>query len=262
MSTKTEPVRLTEDEKKLDTKNYILNPSTKKYIKRDSDVGKQLINGEIVPKSLTSTELLELAVETLQKANPSVITNSFIKNSFKDIISDLPRNFPSVWGGKGKKKQPPGKPKGPSNAYIFFGSEVRESIKAANPGVSNTSKKEDTSITSLIGEKWNKLKNKKKYEDMAKADKERYEVEMKVWESKNPEFARSSTKKSEIVKKKNSYLMYSDEHFQKLKDKNPKMTPKEVTALLRSNWKSVEDSEKKKYKDMANEYNKNLKTDT
>ena len=58
---------------------------------------------------------------------------------------------------------------------MFFGKEVRAKMKEENPQVAVTAK--------LLGEMWAKLdeREKEKYEQMAKEDRERYTEEMRAF---------------------------------------------------------------------------------
>ena len=81
---------------------------------------------------------------------------------------------------KGKKdksekedKKDKNKIKKPLGPYILFGKEERPKIVAAHPELKNKE------IMAALGEAWNKLSDseKKKYQDQAAKDKERYEKE-------------------------------------------------------------------------------------
>ena len=60
------------------------------------------------------------------------------------------------------------------NPYMFFLQENRDKVKKENDGVNNKE------LIKIIGNKWNSLSadEKKKYNDMAEKDKERYEKEL------------------------------------------------------------------------------------
>eukprot|EP00542_Grammatophora_oceanica_P019216 CAMPEP_0194029364 /NCGR_PEP_ID=MMETSP0009_2-20130614/3099_1 /TAXON_ID=210454 /ORGANISM="Grammatophora oceanica, Strain CCMP 410" /LENGTH=424 /DNA_ID=CAMNT_0038668997 /DNA_START=55 /DNA_END=1329 /DNA_ORIENTATION=- len=85
---------------------------------------------------------------------------------------------------KKKKTKDPEAPKRSLSAYMFFVSDQRESVKIANPEASVTD------ITKILGEEWNKLEKgkggkngTKKYDDLAAADKVRYEGEKAEYEA-------------------------------------------------------------------------------
>lgn len=74
-----------------------------------------------------------------------------------------------------KKKEPkdPNAPKKPSGAYIHFCNTIRETIKKENPEF------QATEIVKAMGAKWKGMNDdeKKKFFEMAEADKERYAKE-------------------------------------------------------------------------------------
>lgn len=81
-------------------------------------------------------------------------------------------------GGKAKKKKKdPNAPKRSRSAYIFYGASVRPEIKAAHPDMAVTV------IMKEIGLMWAKVtdEGKTKFNQMAAADKVRYETEMRSY---------------------------------------------------------------------------------
>ena len=73
--------------------------------------------------------------------------------------------------GKKAKKTGPTRAK---SSYLFFSTEIRPSVRAANPNL------DFAAVARTIGEKWNKLPaaQRAKYEQMAAKDKARYEAEL------------------------------------------------------------------------------------
>jgi len=72
-----------------------------------------------------------------------------------------------------KRKKDPNAPKRGLSAYMFFANDNRDKVREENPGI------KFGEVGKLLGERWKELtdKDKKKYEDQAKIDKERYETE-------------------------------------------------------------------------------------
>jgi hypothetical protein len=81
---------------------------------------------------------------------------------------------------KEKKAKDPNAPKKPMGAYMWFCKDKREDVKKAHPewGVADIGKE--------LGALWKKVtdKEKKKYEEQAAKDKERYEKESKAYKPK------------------------------------------------------------------------------
>jgi len=83
---------------------------------------------------------------------------------------------------KKKKQKDPNQPKRNMSSYFHFCSEHRPSAKDDNPGASVGD------LAKILSDKWKELTNKQKvkYEELARKDKERYLKEMDVYNSKNP----------------------------------------------------------------------------
>jgi hypothetical protein len=254
-------VRLTEADKAADLETYILNPATKKHVKRDTVLGKKLVeaeeSGETVEKAMTETERLIFLVKHIQAELD--IADDTMKAVMEKVVDHLPRGFPATLGGKHKEPRHEEHPKGPSNAYIFFTMAVRESTVAANPDLSNTE------IVSLMAKMWKETPEdaRTEYEAKAAADKERYETEMAAFETKYPEEARASTKAAstpEKPTKATAYLMFCRENREQAKADNDELDGKEITKLLAEQWAEVKEDkdELAKYQAMADEANEDL----
>jgi len=168
--TKTSIVKLSEEDKAADTENYILNPETKKHVKRTTPLGIRLSKGESVGKKMTDTQRLVLFVETIQKKHS--LEDAVIKDDLKEISEEFPRGFPMKWGGKQKAVRPKDHPKMHINAYIFFTKAVRGDVAKKNPGISNTQ------VVSIMAKMWEETKDREVYNKLAADDKIRYQKEM------------------------------------------------------------------------------------
>uniref|UniRef100_A0A7S2CA52 HMG box domain-containing protein n=1 Tax=Florenciella parvula TaxID=236787 RepID=A0A7S2CA52_9STRA len=108
------------------------------------------------------------------------------KARFKDAMADYePPSDVEVTpkkgkGKKGKAAKDPNAPKRATTAYFFFLADTRETAKAENPGLSVTE------LSKVIGAKWKELtpEEKSKFEEKAKADKERYAEEVAAYKGK------------------------------------------------------------------------------
>lgn len=248
-------VHLTEEEKRADPDNFIENPNTKKMVKRDSPTGKKIIEaekkGEEVPKNMTETERLILVVQTFQ--DKLKLDDATIKTTLKPIEKQLPRGFPNGWGGKQKAFRHPDKPKQALNPYVVFTMKNRESAKAANPDATNTE------LMSIMSAMWNETKpeDRVEYEEIANADKRRYEAEMEVFENANPDFARSKTSPdSGKPTKETAYHLYCEEFRDIRKAEFPDLSAGEITKKLAEEWKTIDKAKVDEYQAAANEANK------
>ncbi|KAJ3108305.1 FACT complex subunit [Physocladia obscura] len=93
-------------------------------------------------------------------------------------------------GGQDKKKvkKDPNAPKGPQSSYIIFSNAVRNSVREEDSSLSMTD------VSKKIGILWKDLSadEKKKYEDLAAIDKNRYKKEMAVYEKNGGALGSSS----------------------------------------------------------------------
>eukprot|EP01125_Pyxidicula_operculata_P020641 TRINITY_DN766_c0_g1_i3.p1 TRINITY_DN766_c0_g1~~TRINITY_DN766_c0_g1_i3.p1 ORF type:complete len:127 (-),score=33.11 TRINITY_DN766_c0_g1_i3:170-550(-) len=91
---------------------------------------------------------------------------------------------------KTEKKVPVNpKPKGPKSAWNFYATEHRAAKKEGNE------KRKATTITKLLGKDFKDLdeESRKKYDDLAAADKTRYEKEIAAWKEKKAASAASKS---------------------------------------------------------------------
>lgn len=174
---------------------------------------------------------------------------------------------------KSRKGEKASGPKRPMSAYLFFCKEKRAEIKEENPSM------KATEVTSELGRLWNQVKETKEveqYNELAKADKERYTAEMvdappkekkqrkqKTIESSDgeskqdqekPKKKRGSKKpkKTGPKKPKSAYLYFCEEKRADVKAENPDMKPTEITSELGRLWNKIKDTPKaNKYKEQA-----------
>ena len=165
--------------------------------------------------------------------------------------------------------------KKPKSAYIHFCNENRDSIKAENSDL--TSKQ----ILSKLGELWQDIKKDggdelKKYNDMAKEDKENFEklksenpdATVKPRKSKKvkddssvEEDGKTKTKKTKKKKevettteekkprKLNGYMKYLQANREGYKNENPSLSSKQITSELAKAWKNLSEEEKLTWKE-------------
>jgi len=137
-----------------------------------------------------------------------------------------------------KAKKDPNHPKHPKNGYLYFSQEVRKKRQDQNPD------KGFKEITTLVAEEWRNLSasKKKKYLDLAKKDRARYQQEMKDYKGES-ESASSSESESERKKRKRAKRS-DDEESKSHSAKKRKSRSK--TTKSDSGSDSDEDDKKKK----------------
>lgn len=167
---------------------------------------------------------------------------------------------------KKKRKKDPKAPKRGLSAFMFFSQEMRSKIQEKNPDASfgETGK--------LLGEAWKNVteEEKKKFEDMAEADKERYKKEMESYVPPSDDDDDSSDDEGSPKKKKgkkkgakkdpnapkralSSFMFFSKEMRSKIQEQNADASFGEIGKLIGEAWKNVSEEEKKKYEEMNKE---------
>lgn len=84
---------------------------------------------------------------------------------------------------KPRKVKDKNEPKKNVTSFVFFGNDMRAKVRSENPGMSMTE------VTKELGRRWKELpeEERKQYEQLAKADKERYMTEMDIYKAKKRE---------------------------------------------------------------------------
>jgi high mobility group protein B1 len=148
-------------------------------------------------------------------------------------------------------QKPPNHPKRFKSSFIFFSidkyKEIKELMKAEDgPKIKN--------VTKAVAEAWKNLsrEERNKYEDMARRDKERYDLE-KANYTPPPGVSLVAKRKREPGAPKrpmSAYISFANQRRAQVKAKNPDSSNGEISKILSERWKGLPDDEKKKYKDM------------
>lgn len=182
-----------------------------------------------------------------------------------------------------KKEKDPDEPKRPRSAYIFYCTDMRDEIKKEMEKAGEDTK--GTNVTRKLGEGWKVLSgddspNKELYEsfvDKAKADKERYDNEMKIYKSgkgvtEEEETDKKSGKKKDTSKKKKSdkkdtkkksdkkvdkvkkdtgYSVFCKANRAHIKENYPEMSAVNITKELSKMWKNLSKDDKNAWMNAA-----------
>jgi hypothetical protein len=148
-----------------------------------------------------------------------------------------------------KTKKDPNHPKHPKNGYLFYSQEVRKRRQDQYP------EKGFKEITTLVAEEWRNLSasKKKKYLDLSKKDRARYQKEMKDYKAESESESSSESESEERRKRKRAKRSDDEEsksHSAKKRKSRSKMT--------KSSSASDSDEDEKKKKG----YEKQTKTPT
>ena len=88
---------------------------------------------------------------------------------------------PKTKGSKKKKEKDPNAPKRSKSSYLYFCEEVRAGLRQENPGLSLTE------LSRELGRRWGEVRDRTKYEAMAREDRARYAGEKEEYESSSPQ---------------------------------------------------------------------------
>jgi structure-specific recognition protein 1 len=159
--------------------------------------------------------------------------------------------------GKGTEKKGPKLKYGPkknASSYFIFMEKNRAKIKEDNPDMPAQD------VAKKLGEKWRAMEaaDKKQYEELAEADKGRYETELTQWEEDHPDQVEAMTsqrKKAGGAKRKkasggpkralSAYMFFSKAKRDEVVATNPGAEFKDIGKLLGERWSKLSDEEKK-----------------
>jgi hypothetical protein len=143
-----------------------------------------------------------------------------------------------------RPKKDPNAPKKPLPGFMLYLNDNRSRIKQEHPGITVTE-------TSKVGGKeWKTVKPaiKKKYQDLADLDKERYEKEMANYVP-DESFKKMKKKKDPNAPKKNTgaYLIFTSKRQKEIKKKNPDMKQQDIISQIGAEWRGMTEDQKKPY---------------
>ena len=160
-----------------------------------------------------------------------------------------------------KKKKDPNAPKRGKSSYIYFTNSRRDEIKAKNPDISFAD------LNKQLGAEFKALsaEEKKPWEDMAAADKERYTKAMADYsapedsdEDSDDSGAAAKPKKKKAKKDPNApkkpqsaYNYYMAQNRARIKEANPDASFGDLSKLISVEYKALSSEEKEKYNDMV-----------
>ncbi|EFN57358.1 hypothetical protein CHLNCDRAFT_142731 [Chlorella variabilis] len=136
------------------------------------------------------------------------------------------------------------KVKRPLNAYMQYVNANRGQVKADHPELGNKE------LTSKLGELYRGLgaEEKKKYEDAAAADKQRYVEEV---EAAGPQPKKAKGPK--LPHTKSAYQLFTAERMPAIKAENPKAGMPEISKLMSAAWKECSEEDKAPFVQKAKE---------
>ena len=144
----------------------------------------------------------------------------------------------------------PSAPKRFKSAFIFFTMDrhriLREKFEESRGRGDNT-----PDVAKLISEEWKALEpeERAKWDEKARLDKERYEVEKALYTGPWKIPAKKKSKKDASAPKRpmSSFLSFSNSNRGKVKEANPGITNAQASKILAKMWKEASDEEKREH---------------
>jgi septal ring factor EnvC (AmiA/AmiB activator) len=199
----------------------------------------------------------EEKISHLEKSVKSLPTKSEEKNGDQETEKRSKKQE------KEKEKDTSGIRK-PATSYVYFSADYRQIIKDANPD------KSSAEISALLNRKWRELPQQQKEPYILEAEKdlERYRREKAEYDELHgsSSFSRGSSPEIDIEscpkgkkekdlnapkRPQSAFFLFCLENRGKIHEKCPDLKPYEISAALGQIWKTLSDSKKKVYLDMA-----------
>jgi len=149
---------------------------------------------------------------------------------------------------KSKFKKAPQAPRRFKSAYMFFSETKHKEIRA---GLGTKGKKEKaTNIAKIVSKEWKALsaEERGKYEEMARKDKKRFELEKSIYTGPWKVLAKKSERDPEAPKRPMSaFFAYSLAKRPSVRLENNNMSRVEISRFLANMWKEAPEDERKQY---------------
>ncbi|KAK2824802.1 hypothetical protein Q7C36_018729 [Tachysurus vachellii] len=143
------------------------------------------------------------------------------------------------------------KPKGRTSAYAFFVLSCREEHKKKSPGTTVNFAK----FSKTCSERWKTLAatEKKKFEDQAKADKDRYDQEMKNYIPPKGMVRKKKKKKDPNAPKRppSAFFVFCSEHRPTVKGEYPGLSIGDIAKKLAAMWAKQSPKDRTPYEQKA-----------
>eukprot|EP00521_Asterionellopsis_glacialis_P010083 CAMPEP_0195291192 /NCGR_PEP_ID=MMETSP0707-20130614/7331_1 /TAXON_ID=33640 /ORGANISM="Asterionellopsis glacialis, Strain CCMP134" /LENGTH=394 /DNA_ID=CAMNT_0040351459 /DNA_START=180 /DNA_END=1364 /DNA_ORIENTATION=+ len=150
-----------------------------------------------------------------------------------------------------KYKKAPQAPKRFKSAFIFFSSAKHPEIRKQLGEKGGTEK--TTNVAKLVSEAWKGLsaEDREEWEEKARQDKARYEVEKTMYAGPWKVPATKRTPKDPDAPKRpmSAFLAYSNSKRAGLKRKDPSLSNADVSRILSKAWRAAPEEERKRYID-------------
>ncbi|EMP31153.1 High mobility group protein B1 [Chelonia mydas] len=165
------------------------------------------------------------------------------------LLQTIPDNTNDMRKSAKMGKGDPKKPRGKMSSYAFFVQTCREEHKKKHPDASvNFSE-----FSKKCSERWKTMsvKEKGKFEDMAKADKVRYEREMKNYIPPKGETKKKFKDPNAPKRPPSAFFLFCAEFRPKIKGEHPGLSIGDVAKKLGEMWNNTAADDKQPYEKKA-----------
>ncbi|XP_032746335.1 high mobility group protein B4-like [Rattus rattus] len=139
------------------------------------------------------------------------------------------------------------RPKVNVSPYVHFMMDFRNQMREQQPIIYY----DFTEFSRKCSEKWRTIseQEKKKYEALAKRDKDRYQREMRNYTGPRRERRRRDVNAPR--KPPSSFLLFSMDHFDEIKEQHPNWTVGQVAKAAKRMWSRCSEADKSHYVEKA-----------
>ena len=183
-----------------------------------------------------------------RKVSAEVTTSAVMHNDTSDNEDDGDHESDRSKGPLRKRKYDPSPPKRFKSSYICFSMAMHEKIKAEMSGDHNKNKISE--VSKYMAEKWRNLdeKERAKWDEVARKDRERYEAELALFPGPMPKPKQRPKKDPSAPKRPMSaFLAFSQKYRGTVRQNDPTVHNRDVSKKLSEMWKELPENEKKKY---------------
>jgi len=136
---------------------------------------------------------------------------------------------------KSKKRQrDPARPKRAMTPFLYFACEQRKLLKESDEKMALPEQ------SRKIAQLWKEVGDKSKYIELSCVDQERYKEQMSHY-----------VPPKKIKRPRSSYAFFMRDVRARIAEANPDKTPRELMSDIAAAWKSISDSERTHYNEMA-----------
>mmetsp|Transcript_62849 Transcript_62849/g.153020 ORF Transcript_62849/g.153020 Transcript_62849/m.153020 type:complete len:1335 (+) Transcript_62849:632-4636(+) len=219
-------------------------------------------SGGIAKSPPSSSKTAAVPSQTSKTGGKTITTKPQQKQKQASKTKKVPKKAVSQTNSF-KMKKAPGAPRRFKSAYMFFSTkkhkEFREELNKNGQAKMNT-----TDVAKLVSKAWKSLsaEERKEWDDVALADKKRYEVERAAYKGpwKVPTISAALAGKDPTAPKRpmSAFLAFSNDNRKAVKSVHTEMSNADITRILGQMWKELSAEDRRVYQEkevlMRNKY--------